>query len=186
MQRLPERYSRARLTAGVRARGVRLRHAEAVRRSPGGPEGGASMVEFAFVVPLLIPLLVVVVQLGMAFNYKNHLTQLAGEGARFAAVDRNPGSGTLQEYIKSQACPSESPNCELAVGGSSSVPNPIQVCIDFPEPGSVRVSTNVTYDWLPIVDFLNDGAPLASATVKGSATMRLEKANPTNYSAGCS
>ena len=167
----------SRLVSGLRAVRHRLHQADAVRRSPGGREGGASMVEFALVVPLLIPILVAVMQFGMAFSYKNQLTQLAGEGARMAAVDKNPGSGTLQAYIKGQA--SE----ELKNGGSSAVPNPAQVCIDSPASGAVRVNTSVTYDWFPILSKLSSS--LTTTTIHGSATMRMEKDPPSNYSEGC-
>ena len=67
-------------------------------------EAGAALVEFVLVLPLLLVLLLGMLDLGKAFNYWIDETHLAHEGARFAAVNKNPGPGaSLQESIKSQA-----------------------------------------------------------------------------------
>ena len=157
-----------------------MRRLRAVRASAGGSETGAALVEFAMVVPLLVPLLVILMQFGVAFNYKNQLTQLAAEGARMAAVDRNPGDSTaltLQNYIRSQAV-----GQELKNGGTTAVPDPIRVCIT---PGStagdpVTVTASVTFHWLPIVN-----SDVTQTTITGSATMRMEQL-ASKYALGCS
>jgi Flp pilus assembly protein TadG len=150
-------------------------------------ESGAVLVEFALVLPLLLLLLFGLLDFGKAFNYWIDETHLANAGARWATVNNNPGSGTLQQYILSQA---DTP--ELRTGGTSTVPSAAQVCISFPtnaqsgtsgqvgDPVQVTVSTE--YNWLPFV-----GNRLTSTHVRltGSATMRLE-AKPTSYGAGCS
>jgi Flp pilus assembly protein TadG len=143
-------------------------------------ESGVALVEFALVLPLLLVLLFGMLDFGRAFNYWIDSTHLANEGARWAVVNKNPGSGTLQQYIQEQA-----DTAELRSGGTSSVPDPLQVCVSFPngavvgEP--VKVTATVTYHWLP---FLGQHIGLLDTTVTGSAVMRLE-AVPTNYSAGC-
>jgi len=142
-------------------------------------EDGAALVEFALVLPVLLVLLFGLVDFGKAFNYWIDETHLANEGARWAVVNKNPGSGTLQEYIRDQA---NTP--ELRTGGTSSVADPLQVCISFPngelvgEPVEVTVSTS--YTWLSFL-----GLTATDKTITGRSTMRLE-ARPTNYSAGCS
>ncbi len=149
------------------------------RRSPYSSEAGASLVEFVLVLPLLLTLLFGMIDFGKAFNYWIDETHLANEGARWAVVNKNPGSGTLQEYIRDQANTSE-----LRTGGSSSVPNPLQVCIEFPNGSQVgepvQVTVLSTYSWLSFL-----GLSMTETTITGRSTMRLE-ANPTNYSAGCS
>jgi hypothetical protein len=144
-------------------------------------ERGVALVEFALVAPLLFVILFGMLDFGRAFNYWIDSTHLANEGARWAVVNKNPGSGSLQEYIQEQADTNE-----LRDGGSASVPDPLQVCINFPSGGSVGqpvvVTASVTYHWLP---FLSDHINVLATTVTGSSTMRLE-AVPTNYSAGCS
>jgi len=145
-------------------------------------EAGVALVEFALVLPLLLVLLFAMLDFGKAFNYWIDETHLANEGARWAVVNKNPGSGSLQQYIQQQA---DTP--ELRNGGTSSVPTPLRFCISFPNGTAdvgdpVHVSTSVTYNWLP---FLGSRVGIAQTTITGSSTMRLE-ARPTTYGAGCS
>jgi Flp pilus assembly protein TadG len=149
----------------------------------GRDERGVALVEFVLVLPLLLIILFAMLDFGRVFNYWIDATHLANEGARWAVVDHNPNtSGTLQAYIQQQG-----DTDELRNGGSSSVPAPLQVCVDFPNGGTVgqpvHVTASVTYVWLPFLSGRALGG-LLSTTVTGSSTMRLE-ALPTNYSAGC-
>lgn len=150
--------------------------------SPYGPEAGVSVVEFALVLPLLMVLLLGVLDFGRAFNYWIDQTHLANEAARWAVVNKNPGSGTLQDYIRSQGT-----TPELRNGGTSSVPAPLQICISFPNGTAtvgdpVQVTATSTFNWLP---FLGSRMGVAQTTMSASSTMRLE-AVPTVYGAGCS
>jgi Flp pilus assembly protein TadG len=145
-------------------------------------DAGVALVEFALVLPLLLAILFGMLEFGKAFNYWIDETHLANEGARWAVVNKNPGAGTLQEYIQQQA---NTP--ELRNGGTSSVPTPLQICISFPSGSAnvgdpVHVTASATYNWLP---FLGERIGITQTTVTGSATMRLE-AVPTNYGPGCS
>ena len=149
-------------------------------------EKGTALVEFAMILPILALLLFGVLDFGKAFNYWNDETHLAAEGARWAVVNSNPGSGTLQQYIQQQADTSELRS--LAT-----------VCVSFPtnpdtgtsqhvgDPVSVTVKAN--YPWIP---FLRSRIHILGGTnvqltlpgsITGTATMRLE-ALPTSYSAG--
>lgn len=147
-------------------------------RCPHDREAGVALVEFALVLPVLLAVLLGMLDFGRALNYWIDETHLANEGARWAVVNRNPGSTTLQQYIQEQADTAELRN------GSSSVTRAAQVCIGFPNGTQtvgdpVRVIVSAAYSWLP---FLRIG--VATTTITGSATMRLE-ANPTNYGVGC-
>lgn len=158
----------------------RRRVARAARRA--GAEDGVALVEFALILPILVLLLFGMLDFGKAFNYWIDETHLANEGARWAVVDKNPAAtGTLQEYIRQQATTSE-----LRSGGSASVPNPVRVCIEFPQGTSnvgdpVRVTLSATYRWL---GFIASEISITETAITGSSTMRLE-ARPTNYGAGC-
>src|SRR5262249_11331792 len=72
----------ARLTEPSR----RFRGARRLVRS----ERGTAVVEFALVAPLLFLLVFGIIEFGRILNAYNQLTQLAGQGARAAAVNRNP------------------------------------------------------------------------------------------------
>jgi Flp pilus assembly pilin Flp len=155
-------------------------------------ERGTALVEFAFVVPLFLVLVAGVLHFGKALNYWLDQNHLASEGARFAAVNKNPGADdglSLQDWLRQEADTSE-----LRDGGTDAVPAGLLVCVEFPdgEPpevgDAVRVSVRTTYNWIPLLaDVLDDDS---STAISGSATMRLEQA-PTNFSpsnnpTGCS
>jgi TadE-like protein len=138
-------------------------------------EDGAALVEFVLVLPLLLLLLLGMLDLGKAFNYWIDETHLANEGARYAAVNKNPGPGaSLQQSIKSQA-------------DTDDLRDAVEVCISFPgaggavvgEPVEVRVSSNYTF-----LGFIADELDLTSKTISSTSTMRLER-TPTNLTPGC-
>jgi Flp pilus assembly protein TadG len=139
---------------------------------------GTSLVEFALILPVLALILFGLLDLAKAFNYWNDETHLAAEGARWAVVNSNPGSGTLQQYLQQQADTSE-------LRGLATV------CVAFPtnpDTGTsghvgdpVTVTVRSSYTWIPFVASRASLSP--STTITGTATMRLE-APPTNYSAG--
>jgi Flp pilus assembly protein TadG len=65
-------------------------------------ERGTAVVEFALIsVPLLL-IVFGVLDFGRALNYYNNLTQLAGQGARAAAVNQNPLGGAANTLFQHQ------------------------------------------------------------------------------------
>src|SRR5688500_20397351 len=89
-------------------------------------ERGVALTEFALILPLLMLLLIGMLDFGKAYNYWIDQTHLANEGARWAAVNKNPGgvAMTLQQYIASTANTDE-----LKDGGTSSVASQLGVCM---------------------------------------------------------
>jgi Flp pilus assembly protein TadG len=132
------------------------------------------MVEFAIIAVPLLLLVMGMLQFGVILNAKINEVHLASSGARYAAVNQNPGDAedlTLQEYIKQRA-------------DTDDMRQTATVCVDFPTGSSevgdpVRVTMSYSYDLLPILD-LGD-----AITVEGDATMRLE-ALPDAFSEECS
>ena len=158
----------------------RLRHT----RTRLAEEDGQSAVEFALVFPFVLVILLGFVDLGFVFNFWNNEQHLASTGARYAVVNRVPsnpcGGATLQAYIK---CSADSTT--LRDGGTSQIPNPLQVCVEFPNGGSqlpgdpVKVTVRTTYRFFP-------GLGISDVGLTGSATMRLEaKPDPTTIPPGC-
>lgn len=143
-------------------------------------ERGAVLVEFALVLPLLLLLLLGTVEFGRAFNYwidENHLANVA---ARWAAVDKNPGSGgNLQKSILEEA-----DTAQLKEGDGTS--GPAQVCIEFlgnQEVGEpVKATVSYDFHWMPYISEALGG--ITSTTITGSATMRMEQV-PSEYEEGC-
>ena len=124
---------------------------------------GSALVEFALVLPLLLVIAFGILDFGKAFNYWNDTNHLAATGARFAAVNRNPGAAdslTLQEYIAAQ-------------GDTAELRDALSVCIRTPDGeevgGRVEVVAQSVY---PLMTFLGLGPSL---TLRGTAVMRLEQ-----------
>ena len=66
------------------------------KRSPFAREDGQSIVEFAFIMPFLVLLLVAIWQFGLAFRDYLAITDAARVGARKAAVSRTVSGGPCQ------------------------------------------------------------------------------------------
>ena len=151
------------------------------RRQLRDDDSGVALVELALVLPLLAMLLFGMLDFGRALNYWLDTTHLANEGARYAAVNRNPSTTmSLQQWIKGQGTTAEL----RGDAPSNSVVSELQVCISFPggkivgEP--VKVTATAQYK---LFRFL--GVELGSTTIKGTSVMRLEQI-PTVYQAACS
>ena len=156
-------------------------------------EQGQALAEFALVLPVLILMLFGMVEFGRGFNYWNDVTHISAEGARFAVVNRKPNPGnvaSLQAQLLAQA---DTP--ELRSGGSSALPQPARVCVDFPNGTAqigdpVRVTVTFTYHWLGVLDavtkLIDKTKRFNATTTNFTATsiMRIE-VPPTNYGAGC-
>jgi TadE-like protein len=159
----------------------------------GGGERGTAITEFALVLPWLLLLLLAMIDFGKAMNYWIDETHLANEGARWAVVNKNPGTGSgvsLQQYILDQV---ETGEEHGDTPGTQPTPtpgaHPAQVCISFPNTTSnvgdpVRVEVTYDYYWLRYLTSSNYGGLGPHTQIGGSATMRLE-AKPTTFSAGC-
>lgn len=111
---------------------------------------GQALVEFALIAPLLFVLIFGVIDFGRALDYYNQLTQLAGQGARAAAVNRNPdGTATSSASpfsIQQQLATNYTAQPELKKG--------IVVCITqvpqaVGDPVTVRASYK--FNFLPLV-----------------------------------
>lgn len=127
------------------------------------------MVEFALILVPLLLLVVGMLQFGIVLNAKIDQTHLASSGARYAAVDHNPGAGSLQDYIKQAA-------------DTQDMRDTAVVCVTYPAGSSVgdpiKVTMSYDYQLLPLL-----GGVLMN--VQGEATMRREAA-PDDVSDGCS
>jgi Flp pilus assembly protein TadG len=178
-------------------------------------EEGVALVEFAFVLPLLLVLVLGIVDFGKAFNYKNDETHLANQAARYAAVNNSPDP-TWATDNTTKATPNLKINCALknqaasnefrlgtgSVSEQASTPstlctNPtsgINVRICFPATGAshvvgdpVEVTVRAHYNWFSFLS-LKGALPGLGSDMTTSATMRIEQAptDPSVASAGTS
>jgi Flp pilus assembly protein TadG len=142
-------------------------------RALAAEESGVALVEFALVLPLLALMIFGALDLGKAYNYWIDETHLASEGARYAAVGQSPDPSQTNflAAIREQA---EDP--ELRNGGTSSVPNALQVCVSLPDGNAVGdpVTVTVTSNY-HFLSFLASKIDVLQEPVVATSTMRLER-----------
>ena len=143
-------------------------------------ERGAVIVETALILPFLVALIFAILHIGQAVNYWNDTNQMAGEAARFAAVNKVPGDD-IEAFLESEAANSVSDEMASTLE--------VDVCIDDTDGNpdtivgdAVRVQVVSPFDLFPLVGELTGDAGLTSVDLTGAATMRLE-AEP-DFSAG--
>jgi Flp pilus assembly protein TadG len=144
-------------------------------------QSGAALVEFALVLPVLLLILFGTLDFGKAYNYWIDETHLASEGARYAAVNQtpDPSASSFLDAIREQA-----DTGELRNGGTSAVPDALQVCVHLPQGAAVgkpvTVTVTSTYRFL---SFIASRINVTDVPMTTTSTMRLERV-PTLYSDG--
>lgn len=133
-------------------------------------EIGQDLVEFAFIVPILFLILIMIFDLGRVVYYYSVLTNTAREGARAAIID-GTGNADIQFAV-----------CQLALGLDLGCPTPAITVTNLDlEPDTENkpdhVKVGVSYQFSPVTPlvkfFLGMGAS-DSITLNSQATMRLE------------
>ena len=139
---------------------------------------GTALVEFALLAPLLFLLLFGIVDFGRALDYYNQVTQLAGQGARAAVVNRNPDGTAITSgsSLQSQLVTQYTAQPELKKG--------IVVCItQVPTKVGDPVTVKVSYQFhfLPLIGAA--ASALGGLTLSSTQTERAEVVPP-SYAAG--
>jgi len=129
----------------------------------GGREHGASAVEFALVLPILVVLVVGIVEMGLAFNRQQSFHAASREAARLVAVgyDLTP---ELRATILSQTRSVDTGDIDVLVESpcdGTSEPDLVTV--------SVELASNVDRYAIRI-----PGIPMANPTFRSEATFRCE------------
>jgi hypothetical protein len=131
-----------------------------VRRQAGAgqQERGASLVEFAFVVPILTLFLFGIVQFGIAYDMKQSINSAAREGARAAAIPgndvadivaatRNAFQGVVDDGTVNVLVENTTSGFEFNSGtGDSGAPCNDDDPDDLDLPGNVVVTADVDYE----------------------------------------
>jgi Flp pilus assembly protein TadG len=136
-------------------------------------ERGTALVEFALIAPLLFLLLFGIIDFGRALNYYNQVTQLAGQGARAAQVNRMPdgtaitSGSALQNQLATQYV------------GQPELKKGINVCIkQVPTKVGDPVTVKVSYQFkfLPLIGLA--GSALGGLNLSATETQRAEVVPP--------
>lgn len=125
------------------------------------PESGVALIEFAFVLPILLVLAMGMLDFGRAFHTKSLLDQAAREGARVAVVT-TPDVDIVENRV----------NAVLASGGIT----PTSVTVDGPDAANmVTVTVNATFTFItPGVFALVGGDYGNTIPMAGQTVMRFE------------
>jgi hypothetical protein len=144
---------------------------------------GQAIVEFALVIPMFLLLVFGIINFGQAYNYKNEVTSLANQAARYAEVNSCAACGTgtnaIATYVESTAEPN------LANGGGQ-ITTPLSISFCFPSGSTgqlgqaLQVTASATYSWLPFLQAAMRNA--TSSSLASSVTVRVAVA----YVAGTS
>ena len=135
-------------------------------------ERGTAVVEFALVALPLSLILFGILDFGRALNYFNDVTQLAGQGARAAAVNQNIDGTTADSTFQAKLA---------AENDSPELTNKVQVCIQtVPTAVGQPVTVSVKYRF-----HFNAIVASIPITLRSTQTVRSETATP-SYSATCS
>lgn len=137
-------------------------------------ERGVAVVEFALLLPFLLLIVFGIVDFGRAMNYKNELTQLSNQAARFAVVNKSPADGTspfpgcagLKSYLSNPANVDTKEIADMIKTGT------VQVTVGSTvgQPVSIRLTTNFT-----VIPFIGTTIGKPTMSLAGQATMRLEQ-----------
>jgi len=123
-------------------------------------ERGQALVEFAFVVPILLVLVLGITQVAITYNHYLAITDAARVGARDAALGRFSGEtpAEVQQSVVSAA--------------SDLDPNQLQVAVVDPSWNVSGSDVTVTVSYPYSVNIM--GVVVASGTIKSSITERVE------------
>jgi len=158
------------------------------RRHPG--ERGQSLVEFAFVLPIIVLVIVAFIEIGRAVFAWNTIANAARQGARVAAVNQLPDVTDCDE-----SRPIEDPyephwsirGCAIAAGGALGI-SAANVTVSYAAPPSTTLACNptlhvgciaaitVTYDYnvsTPFVSWV-----IRSFTMSQTSQMPIERVFP--------
>jgi Flp pilus assembly protein TadG len=155
-------------------------------------ERGTAVVEFAIVVAPLLVIVFGILDFGRALNYYNDMTQLAGQGARLAAVNQEPDcvGRTGCSYTAATRPPTANGNFQqdlAAMADSPELQGKVQVCVQTQNPTSSMsvgdtVSVTVRYRF-NFLSFLVAKTGLTTITLSSTQTERSEIATP-GYTSG--
>lgn len=146
--------------------------ARRIARSLRFSERGTAVVEFGLVAMPLFLIIFGILDFGRALNYYNDMTQLAGQGARAAAVNQNI-DGTVADSSFQAKLAAENDSPELN--------NKVQVCIQS-APSAVGDPVTVTANYRFHFNAIITSIPI---TLSSTQTERSETASP-GYTSGCS
>ncbi len=151
-------------------------------------ERGAEMVEFAFVVVLLIALLYGIISYGLILAAQATITQAAADGARAGIVASSPGGSTGPPCTTS-ACTVSEAQAATDVGwmskGTCGTASTTITCVSTEQPCSANqnnecltVTVSYSYNQSPLFPELPGMGVITPSTISSSNTLQIS--NPSS------
>jgi Flp pilus assembly protein TadG len=119
-------------------------------------ERGATVVEFAFIVPLLIVLVLGIAEFGRAFQVSGTLSAAAREGVRVMALQNDPAAARAAVRNAAPALDPAVTNAQITITPAS---------CPVTGTGNTTVRVTVTYPLPFITDFFGSGVDLTGTGV---------------------
>jgi hypothetical protein len=165
-------------TRSTQASAQRTRRSRATRACRS--ENGQALVEFTLILPIILIILFAIAYFGLALNDWIDETQLASEGARFAAVNEScivkeapkRCEGAPQEEAAFLAWLTKQGDNAQVRGAKATICSNTST-----NEGYVQVKLTYNYEWLPILH-VGPSTPLTS-----TAQMKIEEQPATHYPA---
>jgi len=132
----------------------------------GGREDGASAVEFALVLPILVLLVFGIITFGIVFARTQGMEAAAREGARTASLGRDVDVGRVEAAVRNTAVPFINTQEDIQV---AITPSPPDWCEDTDTLVTVTVSVDPDEYALPIPLFRD-----ITTSYEASGTFRCE------------
>ena len=131
-------------------------------------EEGATLVEFALVIPVLLLLVIVILDLGRAVNAYVTVSNASREGARYATVHPTAAASAIAAQVKSRSVPLDTSLMTVTTtyyNGSSFQAWPPPSA----SPTIVPIRVQTTFSWASVTFLL--GQFMASRTFTTTSTM---------------
>ena len=135
-------------------------------------DGGAILVEFALVAPVLILVLVGCLDFARALNAYVTITSASREGARYATLNPTASAADVRDYVVTRVAPLSTDPAVLFVGLSPFVPTATTDPRWSSAPGPGNRTVTVQYRWDAATSLVGAFfAASGSATFSVSSTM---------------
>ncbi|MCW2533348.1 MAG: TadE family protein [Blastococcus sp.] len=117
-------------------------------------ERGATAVEFAFIIPLLLVLVLGIAEFGRAFQVSGTLSAAAREGVRVMALQNDPAAARAAVRNAATSLDPAVTNAQITITPAS-----------CPRTGNATVRLTVTYPLPFLTDFFGSGVDLTGTGV---------------------
>lgn len=154
---------------------LRIKDFSMKRRSVFLSESGATAVEFALILPLLLVLILGLIDFGRMGFVQVSVTSASREGARLSSLD-STGTGSTQTIINYVQAAAPNAAKVSALDGTAALTVLVNQCSTAQSGENTTVTASTNFKWLLPVSLLtlasNSASSLSNFTITSTGTMR--------------